>query len=284
MSATLDEPAYRLLITGATGGMGRSCAELAAEAGYHLILADLALDKLQELAAECEARGVGADIVQLDITQVDSVARFLAVIDDSAGLDALIHTVGVSPQMANWEQIIDVDLTKSVGLLEQLRPQLKAGGCAVCISSMSGYLCPENEDIERGMAALWPDDSQTGMRELVTSFPILENAGMAYAYAKKAIRHYVAARAAAWGSENKRLVSISPGLINTPMGQLEMKAMDNYEAMRSRIALDRLGEPRDIAETALFLISERAAYISGCDILVDGGFVASSATASARGQ
>ncbi len=70
-------------------------------------------------------------------------------------------------------------------------------------------------------------------------------------------------------------MSLSPGLIDTAMGRLENDAMDNFAAMHSRIALGRLGRPEDIANTALFLVSENAAYITGCDILVDGGFVAS---------
>jgi NAD(P)-dependent dehydrogenase (short-subunit alcohol dehydrogenase family) len=58
------------------------------------------------------------------------------------------------------------------------------------------------------------------------------------------------------------------------MGRLENAAMENFEAMKSLIALDRLGRPEDIAHTALFLASPQAAYITGCDLLVDGGFVA----------
>jgi NAD(P)-dependent dehydrogenase (short-subunit alcohol dehydrogenase family) len=63
-------------------------------------------------------------------------------------------------------------------------------------------------------------------------------------------------------------------LIDTDMGRLENAAMDNFDAMRGLIALTRLGEPEDIAGTALFLISDAAAYITGIDVLVDGGFVA----------
>ena len=98
---------------------------------------------------------------------------------------------------------------------------------------------------------------------------------MAYAYAKRAMRDYVADRASAWGSEGRRFVSISPGLIDTEQGRLENDAMgaERLEAMRSHISLNRMGDARDIANAALFLVSDRASYITGCDILVDGGFV-----------
>ena len=97
---------------------------------------------------------------------------------------------------------------------------------------------------------------------------------MAYAYSKRALRRYVEARARDWGGEGKRIASISPGLIDTEMGRLENDAMENFDAMRNLVALNRLGQPEEIAHAALFLVSPRASYISGCDLLVDGGFVA----------
>jgi NAD(P)-dependent dehydrogenase (short-subunit alcohol dehydrogenase family) len=266
--------AARLLVTGATGGMGRTCALLAAGRGYDLALADLSQDRLEELAARCSPCGVAVSCHCLDVTRPESRDQLVAELEQAGGVDALIHTVGLSPQMAGWKEIIDVDLVGTAALLEQLRPHLKSGGCAVSIASMSGYLCPPDVEIEQLLAAPLTDNFLTRLEELAEAKPMLQNSGMAYAYAKKALKHYVSDRAFAWGSEGKRIVSISPGMINTEMGQLENAAMENYEAMRSRIALDRLGEAEDIAETALFLVSDKAAYITGCDILVDGGFVA----------
>lgn len=274
MTAASGTQSSLLAITGATGGMGRICARLAAAAGYDLILADLSLEKLEGLASECRQHGVEAAVHYLDVTQDESVQQLLSALEGYRSVDAIIHTIGLSPQMAGWERIIEVDLTKSVELLENLRAHLKPGGCAVCISSMSSYLCPDNADIERGLASVLDDGFPARLQALVTSFPELENSGLAYSYAKRAMKHYVSTQAKAWGSEGKRLVSISPGLINTEMGLLESEAMQNFEAMRKGIALDRLGEAEDIANMALFLISSKANYVTGCDILVDGGFVA----------
>ena len=124
--------------------------------------------------------------------------------------------------------------------------------------------------------AILADPLAPGLMEQLKalSSPVLAHSGMAYAYAKKALKNYVADQAYVWGREGKRLVSLSPGLIDTEMGRLENAAMDNFEGMRNLIALGRLGDPQDIASAALFLVSEAAAYITGCDILVDGGFVA----------
>jgi NAD(P)-dependent dehydrogenase (short-subunit alcohol dehydrogenase family) len=262
----------RLLITGATGGMGRACAQLAAADGYQLILADLSSTKLDELASECGQQGAATECHTLDVTQSDSIGELVAALQARGGVDAIIHTVGVSPQMAVWEQIIEIDLVGTLELLELARPSLKPGGCALAIASMSAYMCPPDEDIEQAMSDPLAPGFIDRLKALSNSS--LENPGLAYAYAKKALKHYVENRASAWGKEGKRFVSLSPGLIDTEMGRLENDAMENFEAMRSLVALDRLGDPEDIANTCLFLVSDRAAYISGCDILVDGGFVA----------
>ena len=262
----------RLLVTGATGGMGQACALLAAGEGYHLVLADLSPTKLEALAADCARLGVTAECHTLDVTAAESIASLVAAVESGNGVDAIVHTVGVSPQMAGGERIIDIDLIGTIGLLEALRPGLNAGGCAVCIASMSAYMVPPNAGIEQVLS----DPLAPGLIERLKAVPghPLDNPGMAYAYAKKALKQYVADRAQAWGKEGKRFVSISPGLIDTEMGRLENDAMENFDAMKSLVALGQLGQPEDIASTALFLLSDKAAYITGCDILVDGGFVA----------
>ncbi len=275
MSAEKKTRAGRLLITGATGGMGRVCAQLAAAAGYDLVLADLSAEKLETIAAGCAQHGADIQCHTLDVTRPDSIAALTQTLlperEAGKGLDALIHTVGVSPQMASWDRIIDIDLVGTAAFLEAAFPTLNAGACAVVISSMSAYMAPPNADIERVLAApLAP-----GLMDALRAIPgqTIENPGLAYSYAKRALKQYVGDQAANWGSQGKRIVSISPGLIDTEMGRLENDAMENFEAMRSRVALDRLGKPEDIANTALFLLSDKAAYITGCDLLVDGGFV-----------
>jgi NAD(P)-dependent dehydrogenase (short-subunit alcohol dehydrogenase family) len=254
--------------------MGRASALLAARQGYDLVLSDLSLERLAALAAECQAAGVSTSTCLLDVTQSDSIDRLVQVLDAGGGVEAIIHTVGLSPQMADWRRIIEVDLVGTVAVLEQTRPCLKTGGCTVAIASMSAYMVPPQEQIDQTLANPLALDFDTRLEALNDAGHGLTHSGMAYAYAKRALKQYVADQASTWGVEGKRIVSISPGLIDTDMGRLENAAMDNFDAMRSLIALTRLGEPEDIANTALFLISNAAAYITGYDFLVDGGFVA----------
>lgn len=271
---TENKKSPTLLVTGAAGGMGQACALLAADRGYNLMLTDLDSGKLNRLAEDCERRGAAIECFPLDISDSASVARFVAELKGGPDLDAVIHTVGLSPQMAAWDRIINVDLVATVELLEQLKPAISPGGCAVCIASMSAHMVPPNPDVE----ALLDESQSKGLIERLAELPgePVANPGMAYAYAKKALISYVINNAGDWGREGRRLVSISPGLIDTDMGRLEADAnRDEYASMRQLIALRRDGHAEEIASAALFLASRDASYITGCDLLVDGGFVAS---------
>ena len=148
MASAHGERGKRLLVTGATGGMGRAASLLAAGEGYELLLADLSLPKLEQLAAECAAHGRSATCMVLDVTQADSIATLVDTLAARGGIDGILHTVGLSPQMADARTIIDVDLVGTVALLERARPHLNTGACAVCIASMSAYMVPADAAID----------------------------------------------------------------------------------------------------------------------------------------
>ncbi|MYM63122.1 SDR family oxidoreductase [Pseudomaricurvus sp. HS19] len=260
-----------LLVTGASGGMGRACALLAAGKGYDLILSDLHSDKLAQLAKECVARGATTRCLPLDLADADAIRRFAAELG-STELDAIIHTAGLSPRMADWQKVVQVDLIAAVDLLEQLRPILLPGGCALAISSMSGHMVPPNPSLEQLLGQPLNPLLLQQLEEQQSQ--VLNIPGLGYAYAKRALTTWVKGTAMAWGKEGKRLVSLSPGLIDTPMGQLEAEGDPQGHLGRlGLVSLGREGQPREIAAAALFLVSPDASYISGCDLLVDGGCV-----------
>jgi len=269
-----------ILITGATGGMGSACAALAAARGCNLLLSDLDADKLRGLAGQCEKQGVSAEYRVLDVADSGAIGEFVDRLGAGGGIDAVIHTVGLSPHMASWEKIVQVDLIGTVALVEGLRTVIKPGGCAVCIASMSAHMVPPNEAVDTALS----NPLAHGLLQTLEALPDkpLAHPGIAYAYAKRALLRYVVAGALEWGREGKRLVSLSPGLIDTAMGKLEAESdKETYAAMRPMVALQRDGLPAEIASAALFLVSDDASYITGSDLLVDGGFVASFRQSSA---
>lgn len=259
----------RILITGANGGMGRVTAELAAVQGYQLVLTDLASTDLDGLS---RAFSSTLAVSPLDVTDAAAIDALANDLQQLGGIDAIVHTVGVSPNMADWRRVIDIDLIATARFLEAMRPILRAGGAAVCISSSSAYMAPPNPDIDQLLADPLAKDARAALDHMADS--PLTDSGLAYSYAKRALQQFVARQAAPWGSEGKRLVSVSPGLIDTAMGRMEYDASENFTALKQMIALGELGKPEDIAEMALFLVSDQAKYVTGCDILVDGGLIA----------
>ena len=263
----------RLLVTGATGGMGRATSLSAIGKGWDLLLADLDAGKLRALADECQAAGAGASWCVLDVTNRESIDTLAAAASDS-GIDGIVHTVGLSPTMADGKRIIEVDLIGFIASLEALRPAMRHGSCAVCISSMSAHMVPPNAEIDALLAAPLAADLMDKVAQLPGA--PLDSAAAAYPYSKKALINYVESHSGEWGKEGKRLVTISPGLIDTGMGkQEEAASKEQFAWMETMISLGRHGEADEIASAALFLVSQDASYVSGIDLKVDGGFTGS---------
>ena len=97
---------------------------------------------------------------------------------------------------------------------------------------------------------------------------------MAYIVSKHGVRRYVRRAAAGWGARQARIVSVSPGIIDTPMGNQEAAAQPLMAGMVTQTPLPRVGAADEVAAVACFLASREASFVSGCDILVDGGFIA----------
>ena len=149
---------------------------------------------------------------------------------------------------------------------------MKQGGVVVCIASMSAHMCSASKPITDLLTnPLAPD-----LLNNISNLPgkPLADSGVAYAYAKRGLIDYVAKIASNWGQDGLRMMTIFPGVIDTEMGRLELENQQNSDDMLNTIPLGRLGQPEDIAQTAFFLLSEKASYITGCDVLVDGGFIA----------
>jgi NAD(P)-dependent dehydrogenase (short-subunit alcohol dehydrogenase family) len=98
--------------------------------------------------------------------------------------------------------------------------------------------------------------------------------GAAYSLSKRAVIALAERRAVAWGAQGARIVSISPGLIATPMGRQEMAATDAAARLADVTPAGRPGTAAEIAQAARFLTSDEASFITGCDLRVDGGAVA----------
>jgi NAD(P)-dependent dehydrogenase (short-subunit alcohol dehydrogenase family) len=260
-----------LVIIG-SGGMG---AAIARRIGYgrSLLLADFDEAKLEAFTSSMTGDGYDAVAHKVNVSDRGSVT---ALADAAAALGpvtGVAHTAGVSPQQAPVAAILTVDLLGTAIVLEEFERVIAEGGAGVVISSMGGHMGAYPAELEQALAST-PTDQLLSLPFL--SPEALTNAGAAYSIAKRANQLRVRAAAPLWGEKGARINSISPGIISTPMGQLELAGPtgDGMRAMLDASAVKRLGTPEDIANAAEFLLDPRTSFITGTDLLVDGGVIA----------
>ena len=264
-SMDLQQPSAGVaIVTGATGGMGAATAARLAAQGRPLILCDLDPARLETLAASLG--GGEIEILAGDIADPVFPGRLIAALGGRM-IGALVHTAGLSPTMGDAARIFAVNHDASARLVDSLLPHLAEGGCAVLIASTSAYLMISPE-IDAALDAIRPGDDSSSLLALAPT------PGPAYSLSKRGVLRIVERRAAAFGARKARIVSISPGLIDTAMGRAEQKASPQMDRMLSKTPLGRYGTADEIASVAVFLCSPGASYISGCDIKVDGGVLA----------
>ncbi|WP_189091619.1 SDR family oxidoreductase [Deinococcus ruber] len=259
-----------IVITG-LGGMGLAIARRLGS-GRHLVLADYAQDLLDRVAETLRGEGHRLDTIQVDVADGASVEQLAHHAAALGTLRAIIHTAGVSPVQASPERVVQVDVLGTAHILDAFLPFVSPGTVAVCIASMAGTLVPLPPEIERAFAAAPTSE--------LAHLPILDpqhlDPGAAYSIAKRANQLRVIGASIPWGRRGGRVVSVSPGIISTPMGQAELQG-PHGDAMRATIEASgtrRIGTPDDIASAVEFLISPQASFITGTDVLVDGGAIA----------
>ncbi|MFC4565383.1 SDR family NAD(P)-dependent oxidoreductase [Nocardiopsis mangrovi] len=266
----------KVVITGASRGIGRAIAQVFAEEGADLALCARSPEPLERAAAELRttllaARGAGtaaripdADpdaearggpVVAarpLDVADPEELEAFVAfAAEEMGGIDVLVSNVsgGSSATPDMWERGVRTDLMPFVHLAEFAEPHLAAserGGSIVLISSTSA------------------------VHTTAPSGPI------AYAAMKAALNHHAAALARTLPPKGIRVNTVSPGPTEFEGGgwaRRRTEQPDFYEGIRSRIPLGRLARPEEVARAAAFLASPLSAAITGADIRVDGGFV-----------
>lgn len=253
------------LVIGAASGMGAAVARRLAGSGRRLLLADLNVAGAERLAAEVPG---DVEVHPCDLTATGDLERLAEVVGT---LGAAIVTAGISPTMAPGRRIVEVDLVGAARFLRAFEPITREGSVAVLFSSMAGHLVPVVPETD----ALLDDPLRAGLVEdLVAAGIDVDEPGIAYVYAKHGLHRLVRREAAAWGRRGARLLSLSPGIVDTPMGRREAAEQPMMAGMVAGSPLGREIDADEVAAVACFLVSDAASAMTGTDVLVDGGAVA----------
>ncbi|MFF5080200.1 SDR family oxidoreductase [Actinoplanes sp. NPDC000266] len=256
------------------GGMGEAIARRQG-AGRRLLLADFDEVALKRVAETLRGEGYDVTAQRVDVGDRASVAALAGAAADLGPVTQVAHTAGLSPVQAPVDAILRVDLAGVAYALEEFGRVIAPGGSGVVIASMAGTMAAGRlpAELEAALATTAADDL-LGLPFLQAG--ALPDAGAAYGIAKRANQLRVRTASRAWGARGARVNSISPGVIATPMGRQELSG-ESGAMMRSMIEASgtgREGTAADIAAAAAFLLGPDSTFITGTDLLVDGGVVA----------
>lgn len=256
------------VITGGAGGMGSACAQHFGQRD-RVVLTDSAESALHAVVERLRAQEIDASAVVCDITDADAVQALSEEVAGMGELTAFVHTAGISPSMTeDPRRILEVNLIGTAILLDAFYWLATVGMGCVCVSSMSSYRrLPPNVD-----PVLLEPRRADFFAVLDRVAPLGENTRLAYALSKYGVRLLCQHRAKEWGCRGARLCSLSPGGILTGMSTLERDR--GSRGLVEHAALGRRGSPHEIASVVDFLCGPGASYVTGVDILVDGGVTA----------
>ncbi|WP_317932943.1 SDR family oxidoreductase [Halioxenophilus sp. WMMB6] len=263
-----------VVITGGAGGMGFATAKRLGR-DHSIIISDINPTRLQQAAEELLALGIDCDAVVTDIADRQSVAQLAEHAAAKGNVLAVVHTAGISPQMADAKTIIEVNAVGTVYLNEAFLALAKPGLVMVNVASMAGHMVP-NLLLPKKAYRLANSDLNAFRKKLLFRCNLMPKEfyrlGMAYSVSKNFVIWYSQNQAAKFGAKGARILSVSPGTFDTEMGRLEAKS-GSMEMLKTA-ALQRAGTSEEMAELLAFCACGNATYLTGTDILMDGGVVA----------
>lgn len=233
------------VITGAGGGIGRALARAFAGQGARVILLDRDEERTAPLVAEL---GNDAFTLACDLSKADEIAAAAEKVEIAGGADILVNNAGIlrpgpleSVSEADWSAMLAVNLTGYLAAAQAFGKGMinRGDGALVHVASIAG------------------------------SHP--QPASGAYSASKAAILMLSRQLAFEWGPKGIRSNTVSPGLVRTPLSEPFYRDEVVKEKRETMVPLRRIATPDDMADAALFLASRRASYVSGQDIVVDGG-------------
>lgn len=242
------------IVSGASSGIGASIAQLFAEEGANVLVTGREEEAIKALAGQLGAKGLSASHCALDVTVKEQWTTAVEQAVDTYGkVDILVNNAGIAGEpvtwaeatITDWHQILATNLTSQYLGIQAVRPSLEknGGGAIVNVSSIAAFI-------------------------------VFPNTQPGYA-ASKGGGHMLSKSAAVdFASKNIRVNSVHPGLVDTPMVAATKADPKLMEAVLAGIPIGRMAAPIEVARAVLFLASDEASYITGAELLVDGGMTA----------
>lgn len=258
-------------------GAGQIGMAIARRMGYgkKIVIGDKKIENAKAISDIMNNGGFDTLAMEMDLSSRQSILDLINEAQKYGEIAMLVNAAGVSPSQAPVEAILKVDLYGTAVLLEEVGKVIKRGGVGVTISSQSGHRMPALTPKEGEQLACTPTEELLKLDILQPDN--IRDTLHAYQLAKRCNVKRVMAESVKWGERGARINSISPGIIVTPLAVDEFNGPrgDFYKNMFAKCPAGRPGTADEVANVAELLMSDRGAFITGADFLVDGGATAS---------
>lgn len=243
------------IITGARRGMGRTHSIALAEEGAKVVVSDISLEDCQKVVDEIKSAGGEAIAVKCDVTKKQEVEKMVKdTLDKFGKIDILINNAGIAEFKAflemtekEWDRTLDINLK----------------GYFLCAQACAKEMAKQKSGAIVNISSIAMGQVGVGFSEIAH-----------YCASKGGIAGMTEALAVELAPYNIRVNAIAPGIIETPMIDSIKQDPKTMEAMLARVPMGRVGKPEEVSNAVVFLASDKASYVTGSVIVVDGGYLA----------
>jgi NAD(P)-dependent dehydrogenase (short-subunit alcohol dehydrogenase family) len=263
----------KVIVVIGAGSIGQAIARRIG-VGKFIMLADLRQENAEEAAKTLRDAGFETKAFNVNISSPDSVKELAAKAQSFGEVFGMVLAAGVSPSQASPEVILKVDLYGTALVLETFGNIIAQGGAGIVIASQSGHRLPPLTLEENMLLGNTPVEKLLNLPFL--QLDKIKDSLHAYQISKRGNSLRVMAEAVRWGKRGARINTISPGIIITPLANDELNGPrgEGYRRMIETSVAKRAGTPDEVGNLAAFLVGSDGTFITGSDILMDGGVTA----------
>ncbi len=255
------------------GDMGMGTARLIGMQ-HPLFLINTRQDRLDIAIAALRSEGYVVSGQTCDITDPAQTTALGQVLANGPGVRTIAHVAAIGGAQGDWRKILSINLMGAHNVVNAVRPHMVRGSVAVFVSSSGAYIAEPDSTRDALLESPLAPDFFAALIKLIGREP---TAFEAYCYSKRALNSYARRLAVAWGPDEIRSVSVSPGSIYTSMSRLNRPSPEARKEIINRVPLGREGTTHETCAVIAFLASDAASYVTGVDLLIDGGASAAKA-------
>lgn len=252
------------VITGGSSGIGLEIAKNFKDGV--VLITGRNQDKLDKAEKELLNAGIEVATKTSDISKRETIKELFEYGKSLGKIKTIINSAGVSGVGVDVELTFAIDLTGTQNLIEESLEILEEGTTLILISSMMGHIVPDG-DYDKYLQNPSTEGAIESLIEIADG-----KTDVAYNFSKKGVQLMAKRYAPAFGEKGGRILSVSPGIIMTPMAEAAAKEHpEQMNYMKSMTPMGRNGTPEDIANAVSFLADDKASFITGTDLIIDGG-------------